>query len=465
MAESKTAKALLENDKAAKDGIEVPCCPELKTDRACDVIDFHYRQIHNVTILVNDRQRNVPVEVLIHARLERCPGPMALGDLVHSMTLLPGEKVRLFTADRRTQFSFDSESKVSYRHAQTSEERYYMSSMSDFMSDVTVRDQARASNTRKGEFHTHGETSGFLESVFTSPSIDVSGSYSAESTSDFLRELRQHAEASHHRSVQATRASNSVSVGEVQSRSHAEGETEDHFESSSRTFSNPNRCHSVTYYFYQINKTQTVKLTIESIRRRVIDPAADTRLTNNSFTSRGEVSVIPSAVLATAKNRLEVEEAGRVSVREQFSKATRLSGQQVQNAQRFAAVASPFAIERAEFVEPISPEVRREALDTIDDKLVSVGLLDKGTREISEVARKEFSFSLQTSLPTPGLLVRSCLDSCNICEPTLQNEISIELERKRLENELLKRQIELLDQSQEYRCCPGEPAAEEESDS
>src|SRR5256885_10310338 len=34
----------------------------------------------------------------------------------------------------------------------------------------------------------------------------------------------------------------------------------------------------------------------------------------------------------------------------------------------------------------------------------------------------------------------------------------LDLERKRLENELLKRKIELLDRSQEYRCCPDDDA-------
>ena len=71
-------------------------------------------------------------------------------------------------------------------------------------------------------------------------------------------------------------------IGEVQSRSHSEGESEDHFESASRVFANPNRCHAVTFYFYQINKTQTVRLTLEAIRRIVIDPAGDTRIANNA---------------------------------------------------------------------------------------------------------------------------------------------------------------------------------------
>jgi hypothetical protein len=38
--------------------------------------------------------------------------------------------------------------------------------------------------------------------------------------------------------------------------------------------------------------------------------------------------------------------------------------------------------------------------------------------------------------------------------------IELDLERKALENELLKRRIELLDQAQEYRCCPCTPPAE-----
>lgn len=32
--------------------------------------------------------------------------------------------------------------------------------------------------------------------------------------------------------------------------------------------------------------------------------------------------------------------------------------------------------------------------------------------------------------------------------------IMLELEAKKLQNELLKRQIDLLDKSQPYRCCP-----------
>ncbi|HTE14241.1 MAG TPA: hypothetical protein VK642_04125, partial [Burkholderiales bacterium] len=239
----------------ANDGqMDVPCCPVLAKDVVCDVLDFHYRTRHTTSVASGGRR--IQVEVLIHARLERCPGPMTLGDLVYSTTLLPGEKVRLFTSDRRTRFSIDSESKVSYRHEQTSEERYYMSSMHDFMSDLSVRDSGNASSSNKGSARGHAETSGAIESFFAGPSVDVNGSYDSSSTSSFLRELSQHASASDRRSESGARAASSVSVGEVSSRSHTEAESEDHQESSSREFSNPNRCHAVTYFFYQINKTQ-----------------------------------------------------------------------------------------------------------------------------------------------------------------------------------------------------------------
>src|SRR6266567_3363647 len=185
-----------------------PCCPKLGPDPVCDVLDFQYRQLYHPRV----GDRTVTVEVIIQVRLQRCPGPLALGDLVYSNTLLPGEKVRLFTTDRRTRFTFDSTSKVSYRTEQTQEEHFYMSSMSDFMSDVNVRDSSRSTNTSRGSASGHAETSGALETLFGSPSVDVSGSYSAESTSDFLRELSTHVRASHHAAEMGTRASSSVSV-------------------------------------------------------------------------------------------------------------------------------------------------------------------------------------------------------------------------------------------------------------
>jgi hypothetical protein len=432
---------------------KVPCCPDLKTDCACDVLRYHYRLLHPTVVKVADQPRNIYVEVILNARFERCPGPLALGDLVYSTTLLPGEKVRLFTMDRRTRFTYDAATKVSYRTAQTQEEHYYMSSMSEFMSDVSVKDSGRSKNTTKGHFDTHGETSSILGSIFGSPSVDVKGNYNGESTSEFMRELTQHALASHHRSETATRTASAVSIGEVQTRTHIETESQDHFESSSREFSNPNRCHAITFYFYRVNKTQTVKFVVDSIERRVIDSAADTRVTNNPFSSRGDISTIPNGVLATDMKRLEVENIGRASA------ALEQKAETSSDAAATFAVIPMSTVATQVISQPLFKNIRQEALTQVDRQLIEAGLLDR-TRRISTVAQKKFSFVLTSSLPTPGLLVKGCLDSCDICETNKAVEIELDLEHKRLENELLKRQIELLDKAQEYRCCPTSPTEE-----
>ncbi len=427
----------------------VPCCPEVTAQPTCDFLDFHYRQLFPTTVVVNDRRQGVQVEVVIHARLERCAGALELGDLAYSTTLFPGERVRLFSTDRRSRFSFDSSSNLSYRNEQTTEEHFYMASMERFMSDLTVRDSSRSASRSQHSAEAHTETSGLFETIFSGPSVGVSGSYNGFSSSEFLRELRQHAEAAHSRAEMATRAASTVSIGEVNTRSHAEGQSEDHFESSSREFRNPNRCHAISFYFYRLNKTQTIRFKIVAIRRRVIDPAADTRVANLPQVSKGGVTAIPAAILASDPKRLEVEERARQSVL--------VGGRGLE-----ANLGAVSGIRAATFVspavaEPLPEVVRERALRQVDQDLVRVGLLDKVGGQLSEQARLEFSFERKTSFPTPGFFVRGCLDECSICEEGLQEEIKLELERKRLQNEHLKRQIELMEKDQEHRCCP-EPA-------
>jgi hypothetical protein len=281
----------------------------------------------------------------------------------------------------------------------------------------------------------------------------VSGSYDASSTSAFMRELSQHASSSDRRAEVGTRATSSVSVGEVATRSHTESESEDHFESSSREFSNPNRCHAVTYFFYQINKTQTVRFKIVAIQRRVIDPAADTRITNNPFVDNGDVSAIPNAVLATDANRLQVEKIARASEVARVADTGGVTAGLAAN-----ATATRFAT--GEAATPIPEATKAKALAQVDAALLKQGLIDR-KGQVSDQIVTELSFERKSSLPTPGTLVKGCLDDCDTCEPSLDTEIELELENKRLQNALLKRQIELLDKSQEYRCCPAgeaEPA-------
>lgn len=54
------------------------------------------------------------------------------------------------------------------------------------------------------------------------------------------------------------------------------------------------------------------------------------------------------------------------------------------------------------------------------------------------------------------------LDECDTCEPALKRQIELELEHQALQNRMLERQIELLENAQEYRCCPRDEAEDAE---
>ena len=88
------------------------------------------------------------------------------------------------------------------------------------------------------------------------------------------------------------------------------------------------------------------------------------------------------------------------------------------------------------------------------------GLLDKVGGQVSPAAKQTLGFEKPLALPTPGLLVKGCLDDCDICEPELKRLMDLAATRKDLENQLLKKQIDLLEKSQESRCCPAGEAEE-----
>jgi len=420
-----------------------PCCPQMPEGKKCDYLDFVYRLTHVASVDLSNAVQRVPVEVAIHVRIERCTGPLELGNLVYSTTLLPGEKVRLFTVDRRSRFTFDSESQLGYRHERVAEEQFYMDSMDRHMSDLYSSDRRFEQTSSSGSASSQASSRGLLGTLVSGPSVGVSGQFNAASTSDFLRELKVQAESSHNRSVEMTRASSSVSVGEVSSRQHAEGESESHLESSSRLFANPNRCRAVSYLFYQVNKVQTTQLTIRAVRTRVMDPAGDSSVANQPIANDERLSVLPAGVLANSERVAKVQAAAATA---DFAAAS------------FSAASLP----RASFVAssalnstqaPIPVDVNAAAAAQVRAELAKQGILDaKGN--VSRELRAELEFKFKTTIPTPGIVVKGCLDECNTCEPALEEQIRLELEQQRLQNRLLERRIELLDQAQEYRCCP-----------
>jgi len=422
----------------------VDCCPPLEPCDVCDTLDFYFR----LPYLTPAGTRPVPVQIILHFRLTRCAGPFSLGDILYSTTLLPGEKVRLFTSDRHSRFSFDSETDLSYRQHTTSEESFFMAGMANAVSNVSLNDQAGSTST----FHSSAVSGGGglgIDLGFISLGGSASGgSYDAKSTSDFARRLSQHADSSSRSMEVSTRSASSTQVGEVSTRVHSEGESEDQYESSSREFTNPNRCHALTFLFYKLNKCQTIKWELVGIDRVVLDPAAPTSPQLNDPPPATGVGVIPDGVLATSDKRLDVGRAARTAAGEEAAGAA---------SPGFAALAFV-----AGAAKPIDEAARAAAVAAVDEQLVAEGLLTKAG-QVSAQAQSLLGWEREVALPTAGVIVKGCLDECDVCEPSLDREIELELERKHLENELLKRQIELLDKAQEYRCCPDDDEASEPS--
>ncbi len=423
------------------------CCPTFEQKPTCDTMDFRYR--------LPFRRPNSRVDVILHFRLERCSGPLVQGDLLYSTTLFPGEKVKLFTSDRHSRWSFDSSTQLSYRHETTSEESFYTWGMARAMSDLDVSESGSSSSSFSEDWASGGGGASVNLGIIEIGGGGGGGSYDAASSSSFARNLSRHAEASSSYVAAGVRAQSATAVGEVETRSHAEGESESHFESSSREFRNPNQCHAVSYLFYKINKTQRVRFRLVAIERTVADPAApvvpDRRVTPNVT---GQVLVRPQAVLATSKDRVEVERIARQAAveRERAAAEVTIGGAGVAGQVRAQTIVR----------EPVKLDVRQAELKAVDQELAAAGLLDAATGKPTEKIIAELSWEREEQLPTPGVLVRGCLDECSTCEPALERRIALDLERQALENELLKRRIELLDQAQEYRCCPvgeAEPVA------
>jgi hypothetical protein len=247
----------------------------------------------------------------------------------------------------------------------------------------------------------------------------------------------------------STRATASTSVGEVATRTHTQSESEDQFESASRVFSNPNHCHALTFLFYRINKCQTVKFELVSVDRRVDDPAMPTQVELNPPVPATKAPVLSSAVLATSNDRVDVAQRARTAVAIE------------EGGTRLATGNFPVRTLATFGPEPIPVDVRKAALQQVDKDLVAEGLLDKVGGNVSAQAVKEFSWEKTFALPTPGVMVKGCLDTCDICEPELQEQMQLELDNKKLQNQLLQKQIDLLEKSQEYRCCPPAPAPTE----
>jgi hypothetical protein len=421
----------------------IPCCPELIKDDHCDIINFSRVLTYPTAALAANRRR-VNVEVILHFKFSRCTLGLTLGDPAYSTTLLPGEKVRLATTDRRSRFSYDSETKLSYRSEQISEEQYYMTATQKYLADASAAQSGHAESSNEGHWDFHGDAEGSIGifSLSASASTNASGNHNSSSVSDYLNQQRTHVQSAASQAVSATRKAHSVSVGEVSSRTHIEGESEDHFEASSREFVNYNKCHAVTYMFYRLNKKQKIKFELVAIERRVLDDNAPVGGVLQPANRKVPIALVPQDIPATAVLKKQTVAAGAAG----FAAASTID--------TAAFTANPLLNRVAfnsdqNFGSPLDTETRAKALKEVDEQLMAKNLVDKNG-VVSKETKQVIDFEMEFSLPTPGIIVKGCLDDCDVCEPLLK-------EKMQLENDLLRKQIELLEKSQEYRCCPPAP--------
>ena len=85
-------------------------------------------------------------------------------------------------------------------------------------------------------------------------------------------------------------------------------------------------------------------------------------------------------------------------------------------------VASFASNARFSTIQPMSEAIRNKALENVQKELVAAKILTKEGQATKETIA-EFSFEFSTSLPTAGVVVKGCLDDCNVCEDSLMEEI------------------------------------------
>ena len=445
----KDATTAIANAAAEGNGTVLPCCPDLIKDDHCDVINFSRVLTYPTNVLAANRRR-VNVEVILRFKFSRCTLGLTLGDPAYSTTLLPGEKVRLATTDRRSRFTFDSETKLSYRSEQISEEQYFMSSVQKYMSDAAASQSGNAEQSSDSHFDFHGDASGSINpfSLSASASTNAKGNHNSHSVSDYLNQQKAHVQSSASQAVSSTHKAHSISIGEVSTRTHTEGSSEDHFEASSREFSNPNKCHAVTFMFYRINKKQSIKFELESIERRVVDDVAPIGGVLQPGAARLPIALVPQDIPATAALKRTAVTTNALAAGAVVNASLDTSSISALNPN----TGTVFFPQDGNQGTPLDADTRSKALKEVDEQLVAKNLIDK-TGNITTETKQQVEFSSVFSLPTAGVIVKGCLDDCDICEPEAKENLQ-------LQNDLLRKQIELLEKSQEYRCCPVPPAAQ-----
>jgi thermitase len=185
------------------------------------------------------------------------------GPLLYSVTLLPGEKVRIFEFDR-------------YRRVKSSTER--VSVHTSFRQTMSALSQSRRSSSSSAytdalvDIRSHADTSvsagGGLAGFFGAPQVkgetgvDTQTTVaSGASTSTVAEQFTQIAVTA----SQAIEAERSLVVSRF--------EENEHQTTTERTLQNDNHCYAVTYYVRRVNEVYTVHTRVASLEWRLGDGA------------------------------------------------------------------------------------------------------------------------------------------------------------------------------------------------
>ncbi|WP_420642729.1 hypothetical protein [Candidatus Leptofilum sp.] len=423
-----------EKKKALAVHSETAVCPprQWERDNICDVSILTYR----FTLRVGD----IPVECVSRYRVERCTEDYVLSDLLHSTTLFPGEEVYMSVRSRHSASRFTEDKSYSASQVSRSSDRIWMETFKDLATDFDQSTSSKLNTSTHSEF-SEGSVGGGGGINIGFAKIGASGSYTkgsfdANSSREFVSELQSHLRSSFHQTNQVSRDSSSVSLTEVNSHREITSERDDELKVSTRRFKNINKCHTMTHYFYQIAKRQRVKIELIERTCRAVNDQADTAvimkplalsLAANQFiptepkvgTSDGPVFNTLAAIqpgIALTRDQLTMQEFGRIS--------TAVFDQAAQA--RAAAVAKADAL-------------------------------------VADLPGFE-PFERVSIIPTEALYVESELGDCALCEPFVVAQHELELERMKLENVKLRREIELLEQYKDYRCCDHEHDGDDSDD-
>lgn len=410
---------------AGRNDTAVICPPRnWERDNICDVTILTYRLVLHVG--------DIPVECVSRYRIERCTEDYVLSDLLHSTTLFPGEEVFMSVRNRHTVSRFTEDASFSAAQVHRSSDRIWMETYQKMATDFDQTNNSSLKTNTHSSFSQSNNKSLNIEILGPKTfKTTVEGTFDEQSSQDFFSELHQHLESTFHQTNQVTRDSASVSLTEVNSHREVEAERNDELKVSTRRFKNINSCHTMTHYFYQIAKRQRVKIELIERTCRAVNELANTA-----------VDLKPVSV-SLATNQVVTAETAVSPAAGIAAEAVALSN----------SAANTFTQD-----QQILQTVRRIPLERLNE---SAKARDAAVAKADTLVANlpEFSTFEQVSIiPTEALYVESELGDCVLCEPFVIAKQELELERIKLENRKLRREIELLDQFKDYRCCDGEMA-------